>query len=817
MSPEHTAVPRVRAARTQIRVRQAGVVLVAICCFLSAVSGQWYEKAVALSDSFGDMQPNAVYYVPGSNYVYVAGDDGVMVIDASTHARVARIDMSAPMFMAVDARDNKIYMGEEESLAVIDPVTHKVVSRMWVGGSPCRLTYNSTANKVYCLASSGLDTLVVVDCSTDSVLASIWVGRNSYSRSGICCNPAGNKVYVSEYEEGEVAVIDGAGDSLLGTVYLGDCPAMPTYSPVSNKVYCADYEDEEVAVIDAGPDTLLKLIELDLSPVALGYNPVSNKVYCGDIAGRIHIIGCDTDTVLASLDLAIDDPKFFLFDSVDNRVFCFPDYYTSIPAISGSGDTLAGWVTFHGDVYDPDPACYNPLQNRLYIHGRSSADVGVVDAASCELVSALPMSFAPLLGCYIEPHDKLYCSDDQSGLIGVVNCSTDSLERRILTPAYCLRSPVYSSGSDKLYYGAWLGNGCVLQAVDCAHDSFAAMLPLNFDAAPSIVYNPAVDRIYWAGNLGESTIVVVDCASDSVVAEVPVGQNPCGLTCNPDSNRVYCASYRGDSMFVSAIDCTADSVTGTVFVRDGYYSGPELMCYVPSQDVVVCTTPDNAVVLVDGAAKQLVGYVQAGGNPRKFHLDRALDKLYCLLNDVDDVAVIDCRDMTLQAKVRLAHWPTGLAFDSIANRLWVTSPDYGCVSLVDGRTNRFLGLLEAGDTPGDITWAPQHRKMYAVDQGGQAILVLRDTSLAGVCESPVLPLARAIPTVVRDVLFLPLASGVEREASGALLDISGRKVMELKPGANDIRHLAPGVYFLREEPQAASPKPRAVRKIVVTR
>jgi len=30
-----------------------------------------------------------------------------------------------------------------------------------------------------------------------------------------------------------------------------------------------------------------------------------------------------------------------------------------------------------------------------------------------------------------------------------------------------------------------------------------------------------------------------------------------------------------------------------------------------------------------------------------------------------------------------------------------------------------------------------------------------------------------------------------------LLNISGRKVLDLKPGANDIRHLSPGVYFYR--------------------
>jgi hypothetical protein len=50
-----------------------------------------------------------------------------------------------------------------------------------------------------------------------------------------------------------------------------------------------------------------------------------------------------------------------------------------------------------------------------------------------------------------------------------------------------------------------------------------------------------------------------------------------------------------------------------------------------------------------------------------------------------------------------------------------------------------------------------------------------------------------------------------------LLDISGRKVMELKAGVNDVRALAPGVYFLRG-PKTADGRPdAAVRKVVVTR
>ena len=795
-------------------------VLLAICCCLALAGGQWLEKTIGLSDSFGSIYPEATYFVPGSNCVYVAGEDGIIVVDAATNTRGARMDLKFPLSMVYDSHDDRLYMGslKEDSLSVIDPATHRVVSRLQVGRYPSRLCYNPTANKVYCRTGYRGDSVAVVDCSTDSVLAHIWVGWVEDPFSTTCCNPVGNKVYATSFVTGSVAVIDGAGDTLLGSLSVGDYPTALAYNPLDNKLYCAVFEDEEIAVFDAGPDTLLRLIEVGSEPMAIGYNPVSNKIYSGNAHGDIDIIDCQTDTVLASLDPGISDPMFFLFDSVDNRVFCFPDYYNSIPAISGSDDTIAGWVELHGDAYEPDPACYSPQQNRLYIPGRGTGDVGVVDAASCKFVAAIQMRSAPLLGCYAEPEDKLYCSDDESGLLAVINCSTGSLQRRVFTPGSRLRSPVYSSGSNKLYYSASLGNGSALLAVDCSSDSLVAVLPLYFDASPAIVYNPAMNRIYWAGNLGESTVVVIDCAGDSIVREVWVRQDPCALACNPDSNRVYCVSeYRADSLYVSAIDCATDSVIGVVSIGAGYYGGPMEICYVPSRDVVVCEAPGANLVVVDGKARQLVQTIPLGG-VSQFRLDRAANRLYCLLAGSDELAAIDCRDMSIEARVRLAAGPNDMSFDSVANRMWVASPDYGCISLVDGRTNRFLGLLEAGQSPGDITWVSQYHAMYAVDRGGQAILVFRDTSLAGIDGVTSLSQSRALPTVVRSVLYLgELPSSSPGPSTSCLLDISGRKVLDLRPGANDVRALSPGVYFVRPEPSAVSREPSAVTKVVVTR
>ncbi len=73
--------------------------------------------------------------------------------------------------------------------------------------------------------------------------------------------------------------------------------------------------------------------------------------------------------------------------------------------------------------------------------------------------------------------------------------------------------------------------------------------------------------------------------------------------------------------------------------------------------------------------------------------------------------------------------------------------------------------------------------------------------------------AAKLPTIVRGVLPLEPASGEGRMATGELLDISGRKVTDLHAGANDVRYLAPGVYFVRRI--QAQAQAQAVRKVII--
>ncbi len=152
-------------------------------------------------------------------------------------------------------------------------------------------------------------------------------------------------------------------------------------------------------------------------------------------------------------------------------------------------------------------------------------------------------------------------------------------------------------------------------------------------------------------------------------------------------------------------------------------------------------------------------------------------------------------------------WETGAHFDTVPDAWMFGESEW---QLVGFRTST------AGDLDGDgrsefmVSNYPSDEPTY--------VWVCKYTG-SGVEETPNAGVrtTNRRATVVRYILYLPPASGVGLQTSSVLLDISGRKVLDLQPGTNDVRGLAPGVYFVREEPQAASLQSQAIRKVVVTR
>ena len=137
----------------------------------------------------------------------------------------------------------------------------------------------------------------------------------------------------------------------------------------------------------------------------------------------------------------------------------------------------------------------------------------------------------------------------------------------------------------------------------------------------------------------------------------------------------------------------------------------------------------------------------------------------------------------------------------LSDRVWI----------LDGASDSIVGVVDTrGLTSTELAWNRSRGRVYCANRLSGSMSVIRDTSPSVVAESPrsAFP-KRPSPTLVRGMI------DVGPRVRAVLLDIGGRKVTDLHPGANDLRALAPGVYFLREARTQA--QAQAVRKVVVTR
>jgi YVTN family beta-propeller protein len=305
---------------------------------------------------------------------------------------------------------------------------------------------------------------------------------------------------------------------------------------------------------------------------------------------------------------------------------------------------------------------------------------------------------------------------------------------------------------------------------------------------------------------------VIAGAGDSVLATVSTRRGPSALCYNPENNKVYCSGSG-----INVIDGGGDTLIATVPVGGGD------LCYNHTDNKVYCTSGDN-VNVIDGATDQIIATLRVGVTARALCYNPQDNRVYCANYSSGDVAVIDGATDQVIATADVGVSPRAICYSPQNNKVYCANYWGADVTVIDCANNQAIATIVVGARPLAICPNPVQNRAYVVSWESSTISVLCD-SMLGAEESfgPRAAVLKPAPTIVRDVLFLP-GLGTRSElpernsvmSRAALLDISGRKVVDLHPGANDVRALAPGVYFVRDEGQGTRDAGRT-QKVVITK
>jgi len=244
-----------------------------------------------------------------------------------------------------------------------------------VGNEPMDVLWNPASNKVY-TANFEDGTVSVISGTTNQVIATIRVANGA---TFLCYNSVENKVYCTSNDPDWLNVIDGAGDTLIRKVRMRGIPLRMAYNRLMNKLYVVCCDDNAIRVYDGSADTLVAVVPFGINwPMTLLWHPLSNRVfvttYCDATADTVFVIDCVTDRVV-SRPAAGNVPFALVWNPVNNLVYAGTRW--TVYVLSADGDSVV--ATIPGCGYALHSLCHVPYPNKLYAGDFNGEGVALVD------------------------------------------------------------------------------------------------------------------------------------------------------------------------------------------------------------------------------------------------------------------------------------------------------------------------------------------------------------------------------------------------------------------------------------------------------
>ena len=784
--------------------------IIATLALVSVSAAQWVETKIPLPDSMPGLSGISVMqYHPTNHSVYVGGDDGLLAVDAATRQKTARLTLpGTPQFLCSSTRGNKLYCASRYArpVWVVDCATNSLVATVTVDSAFRDMCYARAVNKVY-VACSQANSVNAIDCTTDSVVARIGPLPGA---SAVCYNPILNRVYSAQSGSDEVAVIDCTADTVIRTIWVrGVDPTDICYDSASNFVYAANSTSSTISEIDCAGDSLVRVVPVGDNPGNLLVGS-QGKVYCSVDDSILTVIhGGVTRAISMGADQYSPDLSF---DQVNDKVYWSGyDFESDIVIVDGVGDSVISRIGRDAAGVGPRALCYDPAGNGTWEATKSGSAAGLIDGTTNQFTGMVLLGvLQPGYLRYNPLNNHLYCLvAGSSHYLVIIDGDSNHVLKTLpedLPGGYSVDSMVWNRANNKLYLSDSRHNTVLI--LDCASDSIVANVGTQGDWPKAMCYSDN-GKVYVVNEGG--SVAVIDPSGDTVRKVIPVSSTPRSVCYDRTDDKVYVGmSSAADP--VNVIDVSTDSVVATVPVGLG---DQYVIWHRNHNKVYVNDEGDTTLAVIDCAGDSVVKDLAISYGLWQIYSDSLSDRVY--FSDFYDgkLRILDPRADTLCGSLTVPDADAMIdnGRPGPANRLYCT--DYWGVTVVaTNGQDSIIRSIRTGEGTNALAWNPAHSWVYVSNSDSASITVLRDTLLAGVEEGQIqAPNRKLQVTVVRGVLNLEVGSRRNTEYRAELLDAVGRRVLDLRAGANDVHGLAPGVHFVRE----ARAQAQAVQKVVITR
>lgn len=236
--------------------------------FMTVVAEKTPPYVVAIRDT-GDSHPQHVAVDPLSGYAYVLDQMNKVWIFQGTEI-TASLSIGNSPDIGVDP-GRYVYITSREGNPVRVLVGTEQVGLVDLGVPTGAVAVLTTTHRAYVAVPTHPGCVRMLE-GTTSNFPTITVG---ITPTAVAANPTTGLVYVVNYGDDTVSVIEGA--SVTKTVPVGHFPSFVAVNPANGYVYVTNSGDDTVSVLQR--TTLVTTVSVGVEPGGIAVNPVSGRVY----------------------------------------------------------------------------------------------------------------------------------------------------------------------------------------------------------------------------------------------------------------------------------------------------------------------------------------------------------------------------------------------------------------------------------------------------------------------------------------------------------------------------------------------------------
>ncbi|MFT5675840.1 MAG: YVTN family beta-propeller protein [Paraglaciecola sp.] len=201
---------------------------------------------------------------------HAGGRDLLSIVDLQTHAVIKEISMFDVFHISLSIDGSALYASSAlgDFVARIDRSSYTVLDNLAVPGSPVYSVAHPSLNRLY-VSSHSDDAITVIDTDGFSVVKTIAVGNEP---NVMVLSPDGSKLYVAcQRDENSLWVIDTETETVTAAIPgPGEGSVSTDILPDGSEIYISNWSDDSVSVIDSQSLEIIKTIPVGSNPFSPG-------------------------------------------------------------------------------------------------------------------------------------------------------------------------------------------------------------------------------------------------------------------------------------------------------------------------------------------------------------------------------------------------------------------------------------------------------------------------------------------------------------------------------------------------------------------